>query len=474
MNLDNLKKDSIFYPLYQKFGEDYIFKAGFFENKAANSCISDEDLIKSLDFLTTTLPSISDVKDNSCVILSTGCYNPIHEDHVNLMVEAKLKLESEGYHVIAGYLAPDSDDYVKVKSKDYLNINQRIVKVIEACKEYDWLHVDPWAGLYAGTDVNFTTIYKRLQFYFERYVKHLPIFYVCGSDRGSFSYAFEDKAVVVERYNENRIDSDIHPMAYYAVPSIKLNKSSTEARKTWNIQPVKKTDVILRVDNNVNNELYNNLINLFKEHFNTVTKNLESDQKIVFDDIVQETVSLDSLLKNKYSLEISRFYNFGNEFIKYDNRIGTDSIDKQLNRIPKDKQLYIFDDDSFTGGTLRFANDLLKNHCIVGNITLVKSNDKIEVLDLRDFTFGSNNGLSLMAPNGDRFRVPYIMPFVNPFIMASIIHPIEFSKKAWEINYNHYIKNDMNIEDSNDFNCLKYIGFTGKVSEACKYFMEKL
>lgn len=186
---------------------------------------------------------------------------------------------------------------------------------------------------------------------------------------------------------------------------------------------------------------------------------------------MQQTVSLDSLLKNKYSLEISRFYDFGNEFIKYDNRIGSDSIEKQLNRIPKDKQLYIFDDDSFTGGTLKFANQLLKDHCIIGNITLVKSNDKVEVLDLRDFVFGNNNGLSLITPFGDKFRVPYIMPFVNPFIMASIIDPIEFSKKVWKINYEHYIKNDM---EADKIPCLKYVGFSGKVSEACKYFMENI
>lgn len=477
MNIENLRKNSIYSPLYDKYGEDYIINAGYFENEEQNNCLTDEELIESLKFLCTPLPDISQIKDNSIILLNTGCYNPLHEDHIEMMKLAKDGMEKLGFHVLQGYFAPDADTYVKTKTKTYLNINQRCELISNMVNEYDWLNVDSWSGTFIPTDVNFTTIYRRLELYVERYLyKHIPIYYVCGSDRANFSFTFEDKTIIIERnydYTDNGLD--FHPNAKYFYPKTPLTKSSTEIRKSWNVEKPEKSGLILRVEEK--NQIFQNILN---DYYKEINFEYQFKQNKVFSKINKNLISLDSLLRDRYSLEISRYFNLGGcDFIKYDSRIGSTSLETQVSNIPKDLNYYLFDDDTYTGGTFKFARELFKNHNILGEITLVKSNiNDYEVLDLRDFILGYNNGLGIIAPNGHRFRVPYVYPFVNPYIRASIIDPIGFSKHIWQINYELYYTKyrDVKVKFCSSYDCFRYVGFDDEMEiyKICEYFRDKL
>jgi len=477
INLENLKKDSIYFKLFEQYGGDYIINAGYFENETQDNCFSDDELIDSLKFLCTSLPKKSEIRDNSIILLNTGCYNPIHNGHIKMMEAAKKRMEKNNYHVLQGYFAPDADSYVKTKSKDYLNINQRIQAINNKIVDKDWLSVEPWAGTFLGKDVNFTTIYRRLELYVEKYLGvKVPIYYVCGSDRAGFSYTFEDKTIVVDRQNTDlkEIIGVTHPKAHKCSSKSYSYESSTEIRKNWGESPLVKKNLSLRV----NKKSSQRTIGILSSCFNRVYYNKINDQRKEFKKIESETISLDSILSNKYKLEISRFYSLGGtKFISHQNRVGSKSIKKQLKKIPKDKKLIIFDDDTFSGGTFKFANKLLIKHNIIGEIALIKS-DIInnEILDLRDFSFGKNSGLSIETPTGQKFRVPYIYPFVDPYIRASIITPVDFSKKMWLMNYYFFCENNCTVGSSTKFDCFKYIGFENGtlMTDVCKFFIKNL
>lgn len=490
INKENIAKDSIYSELYNKHGENYVINAGYFENDNQNNCFTDEELIESLKFLSTPLPKIEELQDNSIILLNTGCYNPIHQHHILMMDIAKHEMEQKGFHVAKGYFTPDADTYVKTKSELYYNINQRCELINKTLESFYWLTVDPWSATYVDTDVNFSTIYRRLELYIEKYLgRKVPIYYVCGSDRGNFSYTFEDKTIVIERSKivevepnnmvVNVIKNDIHPNANYFSYNVPLSDSSSQQRESWSLETfpkLEKKKLILRID--TKNSFFGDILNDF---YSEVNFNNISVQERIFNSLDKNTISLDSLLIDRFHLEISRFYNLGGyDFVQYNNRIGSDSLIEQIDRIPKGVSLYLFDDDIYTGGTLRFARKLLKDHDILGEITLVKTNiEQYEVLDLRDFILGDiNNGLAIKAPNGDTFRVPYIYPFVDPYARASVIEPIKFSEHIWNVNYTlfniSYPK--ITVGSSKAFDCFKYIGFDDNtlIVDICKYFRDNL
>ena len=51
-----------------------------------------------------------------CVLLTTGAMNPPHRGHAQLLHQARLRLEKEGYDVLAGWLSPSQDGYVGPKA----------------------------------------------------------------------------------------------------------------------------------------------------------------------------------------------------------------------------------------------------------------------------------------------------------------------------------------------------------------------
>lgn len=49
------------------------------------------------------------------ILLSTGALNPVHLGHVSVMHRARAHMTSLGFHVVAAFLSPTHDDYVRPK-----------------------------------------------------------------------------------------------------------------------------------------------------------------------------------------------------------------------------------------------------------------------------------------------------------------------------------------------------------------------
>ncbi|CAF1419027.1 unnamed protein product, partial [Didymodactylos carnosus] len=85
--------------------------------------------------------------ENYCVLLETGSLNPVHKNHILNLMQAKEYLEHQyHYRVLAGYLSPTHDAYVKEKLRyNHIPSEHRIRMCEEAIKEanaQDWICVD--------------------------------------------------------------------------------------------------------------------------------------------------------------------------------------------------------------------------------------------------------------------------------------------------------------------------------------------
>lgn len=71
-----------------------------------------------LEKLIKNLKNIKDSKQKKAVLIATGSFNPVHKMHINMFEIAKKYLENEhNYKVIAGFVSPSHDLYVKKKTE---------------------------------------------------------------------------------------------------------------------------------------------------------------------------------------------------------------------------------------------------------------------------------------------------------------------------------------------------------------------
>ena len=104
LNIEKLKLDKIFYNLFLKYGEQYILDAGYFEETSIpESNYESEEFSIPISNIISNNKSLNN--DNNCILISSGCYNPIHQGHIDMMKVAKKKAEDLGYNVLNGYLA---------------------------------------------------------------------------------------------------------------------------------------------------------------------------------------------------------------------------------------------------------------------------------------------------------------------------------------------------------------------------------
>eukprot|EP01084_Bolivina_argentea_P197413 338317_1 len=130
------------------------------------------------------------------ILLTTGSFNPIHEGHIDMMINAKNELEKQftNIKVIQGYLSPTHDNYlknIKFKSKpnDYISSKYRFKMIKLLCNKSKWLSLDKWECKQNNWQ-SFTNVSKHLLNQFKRHSKYsklfqlnrLQLYYVCGLD----------------------------------------------------------------------------------------------------------------------------------------------------------------------------------------------------------------------------------------------------------------------------------------------------
>ncbi|MFA6199258.1 MAG: hypothetical protein WC679_02465 [Bacteroidales bacterium] len=445
-----IKNDSFYYPLYLKYGLAYIKEAGFFFTKLPFILNFD---IESKILCTPNHHISKPTTNKSCIIVSSGSYCPVHDGHIDMMAVSKMYLESIGYEVLGGYVAPDHDCYVSRKNGDgHIPIHERSRLISEKIKIFDyqdWLAVDPWYGTFVPCDLNFTTLIERYEVMFKDL--NTEIFYISGGDNCKFANTFELKGncIIVTRgnYDISGINnSNAHIVSYGQV------YSSTEARKYHNYKEHKKVDVSIRYTE------IEPIINVDK-YFDYIEKVMASEQLSHFNEFVQmndligKVISLDSLSNTELFLRVSRKYDiFGH------NKFGYIIDDSVIDKLDKNINYHLYDDDVHTGETIEYVISYLKKKGINVVNYFTMNYGTTEILDNRDLLiFWDNNGLVV---DDDGLRLPYIYPFVDPYVRCSVIDPLEFSIDVWEQNMNICKKHNKKLVDTSQKEFYTSLGFT--------------
>jgi hypothetical protein len=85
-----------------------------------------------------------------------GSFNPVHKHHVEIMVESRKALETAGYNVVAGFLAPTHQSHLARKKKEAVADQHRFEGLRLACAEADdpsgWLRCDPRGVWYGSSE----------------------------------------------------------------------------------------------------------------------------------------------------------------------------------------------------------------------------------------------------------------------------------------------------------------------------------
>ncbi|CAF2076811.1 unnamed protein product [Rotaria magnacalcarata] len=137
-------------------------------------------------------------KNNNCVLIITGSLNPIHRSHIKNLHLVRNYLEnhpSQPMHVVAAYLSPTHDSYVRSKldNTHFISAKERIELCEEAIKSdgdaKDWISVAKGESQF-NDFVDFDKVSIRLAQFLnnklhrpEKFLAHpLKVVYVCGLD----------------------------------------------------------------------------------------------------------------------------------------------------------------------------------------------------------------------------------------------------------------------------------------------------
>jgi len=488
-----IDRDHYYKDLYSLLGLDGIEEAGYFDDTAS----IDYNIKNSIKVLCTPISPIYkgiSTASNPCVLITTGSFCPIHQGHIEMMVSAREAVENAGYNVLAGYISPGHDEYIKLKVKDKaIPIHYRIKKIQELIninKLEDWLMPDSWEGIFNAVAVNFTDVVYRLELYLEElFEQKIPVFFVCGGDNARFALTFLQKGhcVVVgrpqfdERYEQYRTRLSSCKNIIWAKGDNALSSTQIRNEKPFSASVLK--DLHLRVEGNDSRESF--IIDLLKPYFKDIHyAHLTEQQKVYKKISPNNTISLDAYLPGNFNLQVSRFFDlFGTYKLGYTNRPGSHSLKEQLLSIPVGNYC-LFDDDIHTGNTIKYAKSLLEKNdqkiegIIAMNLYENKNQQITEVLDCRDFLIGDINSGLVLSIKDKTVRAPYVYPYVCPFIRASISDPLEFSIAVWKINHVYYSKKEQLLSDCPRpiRQLFEFIGFTANspLSLICKWHVDLL
>ena len=451
----NIMKDPYYSVLFERTKNIKLcFESGF---------INTPPVKYNDNILTTPLNKIhiDDTVTNPVVLLSTGGFNPIHNGHILMLKKAKNMLENYGYDVIGAFLSPSHESYVSTKENyidnqfDRLNYNYKILQ------NYDWINIDTWESLCNDRYINFTIVIDRLEKYLRRFVRSdIKVAYVCGDDNIYFMNVFKEKGlgICVERNNPrfDMISRQIFSPNIFYIKDAVITDSSRNMRKIpqkidFNGTYIIRDEGILPFKNiNVPEKEKIKAQEFFKKNFLKIIKKyipLEVKLVSVEEEIKNakkklknvNTLSIDTFFAGKYNLDISRQFYFSDAQITNTKLVESPfskNLEMQIKDLPNET-FTLVDDDSVSGKTI----SLLKEKIKLDNIFLLSSiykGDIFDVIDLRDFIFGTYKSGLVVDFFNKNIRVPYIYPYVNLYTRANIIDAKSFTREIINLNIAMY------------------------------------
>jgi nicotinic acid mononucleotide adenylyltransferase len=480
-----------FEPYYNKLSENIAISTGYFEPT------HDEiNWNEHVNLPCTPINFLRECNDihKPAILISTGAHCPMHKGHISIMTNAKKSVEQAGYTVIGGYLSPGHDEYINQKlGNDAMNISKRMQwanNLLNENKNNNWLAIDPWEGVFAPGAVNFTSVVYRLQLYIKKFYKHaenVKIFFVCGDDNARFMVPFENTdigTVIATRpnYEEIRLQyKNVSTTNNVIFADSGINTSSTEVRKSKEYTDFKNTKDVQAIVRLKYDSTNHTILNILREYYSNVWPQYIDKQitSLKFTDFKYPIINMDSEIDLGTKLEISRLYdNFGQKQLGYTNRPGSKDLETQFYDINSQdiKEYYLFDDDIFTGSTMKYVEKCLSNFNILikGRLSFISGNTEHEVVDIKDFLMYDGGGLVTKIDN-ELVRIPYIYPFVDPSTRASIKNPLQFSIDMWKQSENYYynvLTPPILIGEHEHLRYLIQLGFNANTSmqEVCAYY----
>jgi hypothetical protein len=349
------------------------------------------------------------------VLLSTGCFSPVHQGHLAMMEAAKTAVQASGRRVVGGYLSPAHDEYAsaKLNGSARMHAENRIALLEEAVWDSTWLSVCPWEARYTPAALNFTDVLDRLRYYLRAQLsREVEVAYVFGSDNAGFARAFQHRglAVCVLRgpptpeiralQDECTAELEEPPRVLWAGPTSHAYASSTRVRagESWHL-PIaiqSKYSVLRQASRPEPNspksiylvrqdiayavqdwpEVPATAIATFHAELSSVLTralantdcrvhalNLETQLEIARDLVRKgKVLSLDACVSSTAQLHVSRRFEICDGQVRSSHmlpRPGHSSIAVQLNGLPSGGTWTVLDDDRSTGQTEHFVQRLL-------------------------------------------------------------------------------------------------------------------
>lgn len=413
------------------------------------------------------------------VVISTGSYDPLHEGHMESLVRAKEHIEGLGdTKVIAGFMSPSHDAYVRMKNPGGVVNFQRIhdntvfVENAEYNKPRQWIFHENWETLGVDIPVNFSDVVLYIDNMVKHYVANdIDVYYIFGSDNARFGLAFTHndptlaKGICIGRpgYDlDDEMKEIIEASSTLFFTQGFNGMSSTQVRALRGATPVKVEQeevlpYILRDDtyraaawleNTMGKETLlrksENFMATLKDEFAKIfpdVRILDVDEQIKTTEIFlkenfpgRKILSCDVYFKGDKTVRASRLFDIASS-----QSHGKEAYYAFLDHAD-DNTDYVFVDDDIVSGF--FLSEVKKKYSITDAVSMADLSIEgkyLDIADARDFLIGALHG-GLMMDAEVPFRAPYLSPFVD--LISRLSMPADdirkFNAAIWNANAEFY------------------------------------
>ena len=180
-----------------------------------------------------------------------GTFNPIHNGHLNMIIDIKERLNLDVIYFVPSFKTPDKEFQIeKISAKHRYEMVSKVIK----SQNFSWLKVSNFE--YKSKSISYT--FKTIKHFKEKYPND-KLFWIMGEDRykkfntwKKYNYIKENASIVIYRRSENinKVIKKDKSVIYLSYLFIDISSSYILMNFRWDLIPQKAKDYIL------NNKLY--------------------------------------------------------------------------------------------------------------------------------------------------------------------------------------------------------------------------